>query len=702
MATEPVVDVAPPGAPQPSGRAQPDVTLDQLIDPERILSTLQDLGDLAHLPMGLYVVARGDERLPGTLRLVGPEPRFAAANADVAQQHAALERIAEVCHAAMLRGARRDGPSPDAQWNIVAWPLVVEPEDGPRALGCLVVGVPSGIRLGPDESADSRHGPEAPGRPSSESLPDVLSEDVIVLVHNLLGDLSADLSSQLSQTWYLRHILGRRRPDDVFELQALGADLQARIDQLPLEGTLLIDASGVIHGANETVRDWLRHPLMGLRCDEVCGSERVPCTACPRQTSFPRGEATRGIRRREVVWRHRVFVVSSYPVRTPDLPGETGTMVVLRDVTAQRRLEARYHAHAFELANERHRLAHILDSMGEGLLVTDGDGRIVLTNPAARALFGAGPRDLEGRHLLDLLPASAWLRDELDALRAGRVTRVVEEIRVPGARISDSLLSVAPMSAAGSGSEGWVVTLRDITPLKQADRMRDEFFSNVSHELRTPIATLRGVALTMLEDAEMTLVDRIDFLRIIDREAQRLGTLIEDMLAMTRLEAGRAKPHTRVIDARLAVHELHQFFAPLCRELAITLAVETPEDAVPVHADPGLLAQLMHNLAGHSLRFIHSGGHLAVTLTLERADAALLRLVDDGPGHPERERPHLFERFYHSRHAARVVPGAGLGLPIVKRIADAHGWRISLAPAQGTGTAVELRLPLAAPEDDDA
>lgn len=476
-----------------------------------------------------------------------------------------------------------------------------------------------------------------------------------------------------------------------FKLQVPPGQIQPLMDAMVLDALLLVDGLGQILASNLTAREWLGKDPSGTSCVEICGGG---CLGCPGAATCGGTEEDWSPERR---WGDRLVELTLYPVDVPDPTVEhTGALLVARDVTAHRELEARAERHLSELSMERERVRHILGSLGEALLLLDERGRVEMATPPAEKLFGATQAELATRTLGDLLPGQAWVSGDLERLAAGETHRVEHEAQLEGPPTLELHVTVGAM-APGEGPGGFIAKIRDIGQLKSIDRVRGEFISNVSHELRTPLATLRGVALTMLEDPDMEHVDRTDFLEIIDREAQRLEVLIEDMLAMTRLELGRTRPRTRPVDLKRQVGELRQFFAAQCQECQVRLDVRVPDEAVVVDADPGLLNQIGHNLVGNALRFTPSGGRIRLSLE-RRGDQGVLAVADNGPGIPEKDQEIVFDRFYRSSHAARIVPGTGLGLAIVKRIADAHGWSTELKSQPDEGTEVWVTMPLSAPE----
>jgi len=340
-------------------------------------------------------------------------------------------------------------------------------------------------------------------------------------------------------------------------------------------------------------------------------------------------------------------------------------------------------------------LRQIVKAMGSGLVVTDPQGVVELCNPKARALLGA---ELEGTALAERFEASSTVTSALDASRTaddtaeGDASVSIEVTAEVAGQPRLFSLVITPIRV-GAVVSGLVVVIRDMTRARDLDTLREDFLASVNHELRTPLATLRGVATTLKDEPDMELGDRTEFLAILDREARRVAVLVEDMLAMTRLDARQAPLVTHRLDLQVHLAELVGSFRAECDAARISLDVVVPDETVWVAANAGLLSQLGHNLVGNALKFAPDGGHIGLTVALDGQDAVRLEVSDDGPGLSAEDQRTAFQRFYRSSRAARVVTGSGLGLSLVKRIADAHGWTVALSSEPGSGTTVSVVIP---------
>jgi signal transduction histidine kinase len=228
--------------------------------------------------------------------------------------------------------------------------------------------------------------------------------------------------------------------------------------------------------------------------------------------------------------------------------------------------------------------------------------------------------------------------------------------------------------------------------LRELDRVKDEFLSSVSHELRTPLTSISGYVELLLEDVEDEQ-SRVH-LQIVARNAERLLSLVNDLLFAARLGAGRLELDLEPVDLRVLVLESVEAARPRAEAARVAIVV----DDAPVPAVSGerlRLEQLIDNLVSNAIKFTPAGGHVDIAVGA-RDGVVRLDVSDTGIGIPEEERARLFERFFRSQTALeRQIQGTGLGLYISKAIVDAHGGRIAVQSEEGKGTTFMVELPAA-------
>ena len=347
-----------------------------------------------------------------------------------------------------------------------------------------------------------------------------------------------------------------------------------------------------------------------------------------------------------------------------------------------------------ELRVEHERLQSILRSMVEGVLVTDLAGGVVLMNERAREFFEL-PRESSGRRLIELVrdPQVADLTREL----ASGVPLASRDLTLAGGQTLH--VNAAPLRDADGRPFGFVLVLHDVTELRRLEVVRRDFVANVSHELRTPLTAIKGYAETLLGPPGDDRPTARRFLSVIDRHAERLGRLIDDLLTLSDLELGRTPLRLAAVDLVPVIDDVLAIFAERMKlaELAVTTRVEpgTPQ----VLADADRLQQVLINLVDNAMKYSPAGGCIAISAGRgngAHADMVEIAVEDTGTGIPAEDLPRLTERFFRVEKArSRALGGTGLGLAIVKHIVQAHDGALGIDSTLGRGTTVRVLLPSA-------
>lgn len=230
--------------------------------------------------------------------------------------------------------------------------------------------------------------------------------------------------------------------------------------------------------------------------------------------------------------------------------------------------------------------------------------------------------------------------------------------------------------------------------LRKLDRMKDEFIALVSHELRTPLTSICGYLELLLQDDVMEELseDRLNWLQVIDRNAERLLRLVEDLLLTAQASAGNLALDKSELDVAAVVEQAAQAGAPVAAARGIVLTCST--EPLPLANGDGVrLGQVVDNLVSNALKFTPSGGTVSVR-TYRHNGAVRIEVADTGMGVSDEEQEHLFERFFRTARAQEeAIPGVGLGLSIAKAIVEAHDGRVSMRSAEGVGTTFFVDLP---------
>jgi two-component system phosphate regulon sensor histidine kinase PhoR len=344
-----------------------------------------------------------------------------------------------------------------------------------------------------------------------------------------------------------------------------------------------------------------------------------------------------------------------------------------------------------DLTRERDLLGAVLNAMTDGVLVTDSGGRILRVNPALARQLGidAGPEGGEPRSVLEALRSPALAGHVDDVLERREATSL--EVEFPGPPARTYRLSSSPLPGQG----GAVTVFHDVTEVRRLERIRRDFVANVSHELRTPVAALQAAGETLsagaLADPEHAPV----FLAIIARNAERLGALVSDLLALARLESGQLDLNLETLAPRpLASHVL----ASLARGIGEKrLAAKNEIHAeLRVRADARALEQILVNLLDNAVKYTPEGGSLGVSALPAAQGQVRFVVWDTGSGIEPRHRERIFERFYRvDPGRSLTLGGTGLGLSIVKHLVEALGGTAGVEGRDGGGSRFWFTLPAA-------
>lgn len=351
------------------------------------------------------------------------------------------------------------------------------------------------------------------------------------------------------------------------------------------------------------------------------------------------------------------------------------------------------------LTEEGFSLRGILSGMVEGVMILDPAQRIRLMNEALANMLGWEDSRV-GRPVSEVLVEPDLLRAIGRAIDEG-TGRVLEmSLRIPSPSSPELRIFEVSVSALNPGehraTRGAVVVFHEITKLKNLEATRREFVANVSHEFRTPLAIIQGYVETLREDPDGDPAMTARALEVMHRHCLRLGFLIEDLLTISRLESQDLPLHLqKVVLPEIAQRIVHQLESKI-RETHARVAVDFPPDFPAIEADAWRIEQVIFNLLANALRYGSTpdqNPEIKIRGWMENAMVAV-EVTDHGPGIPEEDQKHIFERFYRvhkdrSRHAG----GTGLGLSIVKNIAVAHGGRVEVHSKPGAGASFRIWLP---------
>ncbi len=377
------------------------------------------------------------------------------------------------------------------------------------------------------------------------------------------------------------------------------------------------------------------------------------------------------------------------------------------------RLAHAFHERLGEAQRERTLLEATLSSMHEGIMVLDSRGEIILCNEQAQRCFG-GNVPLTGRGLVEVVRQP----EIVELFRRVSESEIAAEQEVLLADHRTLRVRVSPIREGRDRAPLLVVVAHDVTETRRLEATRRDFVANVSHELRTPLTAIRGYAETLLAGALSDPERARKFVAVIERHAERLARLVDDLLALSNLELGRTPLRLGPVHLATVVHRATEALGPLAESAQVRLVVQCPPDLPALLGDPDRVEQVVLNLTENAIKFTPAGGTVTVSARVaERAEGTHLRapkaegpwvelrVEDTGIGIPSRDLPRLTERFYRvDRARSRELGGTGLGLAIVKHIVQAHGGALRIESELGHGTCVCVYFPLAsqpAPTTED-
>jgi PAS domain S-box-containing protein len=353
-------------------------------------------------------------------------------------------------------------------------------------------------------------------------------------------------------------------------------------------------------------------------------------------------------------------------------------------------------AEAERLAAER---AAILGQIADGVVIADPDGLTTFANLAARRLLGLSERPGDGDYQLMAIDRQACPPDQHPLARAALrgETAVDEEWIVRRADRTEIVVqgSASPVRAEDGIRLGAVWTLRDVTARHALERQKDEFLANVSHDLRTPLTGIKASIGVVLANEPPSTPEPLHRMFVnIEQAADRMSELVEDLLELARLQAGRAQLHSATHDLLELARRAARAIEPLAETRGQHVQLSLPTEPFVARVDASRLERALLNLLTNAHKYGREGGmiHLSLELTPNGVHFAV---ADDGPGIAPGNLERIFDRFYRPEgDATRRVQGSGLGLSITRAMAELHGGRVWAESVPGEGATFHLTLPV--------
>jgi two-component system phosphate regulon sensor histidine kinase PhoR len=361
------------------------------------------------------------------------------------------------------------------------------------------------------------------------------------------------------------------------------------------------------------------------------------------------------------------------------------------------RMSERISENVEQVVAEKEKASSILRCMIEGVLVLDPKGRVLVINQQAERMFHLRQGgDIRGASILEV-SRHPEMRDILRDVLAFDFTKgpYRKEVELDEGRWFR--VNAASFRIDQSRDSGSVLVFHDITEIKQVEILRSDFVANVSHELRTPLTAIRGYAETLRQSPPDDPANAQHFLSIIEKHAERLSRLTEDLLTLSDLESGKIELDFNPVDIARVVKSVLEIFSDQADKKQVTLEPVIEPGLPAVIGDVDRLQQLCINLVDNAVKYTPIKGTVAVraqrAMINSSIEAVEVSVADTGMGIPEQAIPRLTERFYRVDKArSRDLGGTGLGLAIVKHIVQAHGAQLKIESALHKGTMVSVLL----------
>lgn len=342
--------------------------------------------------------------------------------------------------------------------------------------------------------------------------------------------------------------------------------------------------------------------------------------------------------------------------------------------------------HIETIKQEKDKIEYILDRMKEGFMLLDSNSKIIIINKRA-CKYLSSDKSVVGKDLYHLTRNLQFISYATESFETGKNMRMDIEYE-------DKIIEVSfnPVERGNGDIEnGLILIMTDVSAKRNAEKLRREFFANASHELKTPITSIKGSAELLCSDIPINEEQRMEMLKRIGVESERMTTLIEDILMINRLESGELSRESEFVDMEKIVKEDIDEMASMAEKAGVHINAAT-EEAV-IFANPRDIHELMGNLIVNAIKYNEEGGSVDIVLKKQN-DMIEFSVRNDGEVIPLNKQGRVFERFYRvDKGRSRNVGGTGLGLAIVKHVVDSLNGVITLESTEKTGTKFTVKLP---------
>ncbi|MDR7237491.1 two-component system histidine kinase PnpS [Neobacillus drentensis] len=340
---------------------------------------------------------------------------------------------------------------------------------------------------------------------------------------------------------------------------------------------------------------------------------------------------------------------------------------------------------------QQDRLSALIENMGAGLVLIDSRGYINLINKGFKEIFHVDPTDYLNKLYYEVIDYEEICHLVAEVFRTEK--KVSEQILVPFL-IERRYFVVYGVPIIGSNNvwKGVLLVFHDITEIKKLEQMRKDFVANVSHELKTPVTSIKGFTETLMDGAMNNKETLEAFLSIILKESDRLQSLIQDLLELSKIEQQGFRLNIQEVDLHMLLNEVITILTGKAQAKDIKLELYCKQNHVLINGDLDRLKQVFINLIANAITYTPPEGNVKIIL-IEHGENVRIHVQDSGVGISKEEIPRIFERFYRvDRARSRNSGGTGLGLAIVKHLVEAHRGNISVRSDLGEGSEFIIEL----------
>ncbi len=342
---------------------------------------------------------------------------------------------------------------------------------------------------------------------------------------------------------------------------------------------------------------------------------------------------------------------------------------------------------------EKSKLEAVFSSMEDGILVLEAHDIIESANETAQNIFGLNAEEITGKTPLEVL-RNISLQKALDLFKKSRRS-ISSEIILEDKECTALDVTISPVHGRSFGEEKTMIVLRDVTRIKKLERVRADFVANVTHEIKTPLTAILGFIETLQDGAIEKKETARGFLETIQKNAERLNRLVDDLLVISNAELGKMTFIFEAVSLNGIIENVLAFIEPVVLKKGLDVRTDIPDELPLIRGDRDRLHQILLNILDNAIKFTPDKGTISIQ-GIDRKDGKVsIKITDTGIGIPKNEVPRLGERFYRVDKArSRELGGTGLGLSIVKHLITAHGGRLEIDSHLGKGTTVTLVFPV--------